>query len=160
LNRALRQVKAWAAEDHGPGSGGNVAGGVGIRELVGDGRDDDPSHHRHMEVGVGRASQAARVVAGRDHIACEPSPAIEVDPPQRHAAGERHHERCHRAHRRRDAASLVMSATLPEAFDERGLGFASAYVMIQVGRTVVVLLLLGRDHQLTPMGPDRQTWRR
>jgi low temperature requirement protein LtrA len=47
-------------------------------------------------------------------------------------------------------ASLVMSATLPEAFDERGLGFASAYVMIQVGRTVVVLLLLGRDHQLTP----------
>jgi hypothetical protein len=32
--------------------------------------------------------------------------------------------------------------------------------MIQVGRTVVVLLLLGRDHQLTPMGPDRQTWRR
>jgi low temperature requirement protein LtrA len=47
-------------------------------------------------------------------------------------------------------ASLAMSATLPEAFDERGLGFASAYVMIQVGRTVVVLLLLARDHQLTP----------
>jgi low temperature requirement protein LtrA len=37
-------------------------------------------------------------------------------------------------------ASLVMSATLPEAFDDRGLGFASAHVMIQVGRTVVVLL--------------------
>jgi len=47
-------------------------------------------------------------------------------------------------------ASLVMSATLPEAFDERGLGFASAYVMIQVGRNVVVFFLLGRDHQLTP----------
>ena len=47
-------------------------------------------------------------------------------------------------------ASLVMSATLPEAFDERGSGSGSAYVMIQVGRTVVVLLLLGRDHQLTP----------
>jgi len=40
-------------------------------------------------------------------------------------------------------ASLVMSATLPGAFDERGLGFASAYVMIQVGRTMVVLLSLG-----------------
>jgi hypothetical protein len=48
-------------------------------------------------------------------------------------------------------ASLVMSATLPEAFDERGLGFASAYAMIQVGRTVVVRLAGPRP----PAHPER-----
>jgi hypothetical protein len=35
-------VKGWAAEDHRRGTGGNVAAGVGNRELV-SGRDDDPS---------------------------------------------------------------------------------------------------------------------
>jgi low temperature requirement protein LtrA len=32
-------------------------------------------------------------------------------------------------------ASLIMSATLPEAFGERGLLFAGAYAAMQVGRT-------------------------
>lgn len=41
--------------------------------------------------------------------------------------------------------SLVMSATLPEAFGDRGLVFAGAFVAIQVGRTTIAVLAL-RDH--------------
>jgi hypothetical protein len=37
-----RQVKGGAAEDHRRGTGGNVAAGVGNRELVGDGRAERP----------------------------------------------------------------------------------------------------------------------
>jgi low temperature requirement protein LtrA len=36
-------------------------------------------------------------------------------------------------------ASLLMSATLPEAFGERGLVFAGAYVAMQIGRTSFVV---------------------
>jgi low temperature requirement protein LtrA len=43
-------------------------------------------------------------------------------------------------------ASLVMSAAIPEAFDERGLVFALAYVAIQVGRTAFAVLALGANH--------------
>jgi low temperature requirement protein LtrA len=39
-------------------------------------------------------------------------------------------------------ASLIMSATLPEAFGERGLVFAAAYAAMQVGRTVFVVAAL------------------
>ena len=42
-------------------------------------------------------------------------------------------------------ASLLMSATLPEAFGERGLLFAGAYVAMQVGRTIFVVAALGED---------------
>jgi low temperature requirement protein LtrA len=42
-------------------------------------------------------------------------------------------------------ASLLMSATLPEAFGERGLQFATAYVAMQVGRTVFVVAALGDE---------------
>jgi low temperature requirement protein LtrA len=48
-------------------------------------------------------------------------------------------------------ASLVMSAAIPEAFSERGLAFALAYVAIQTGRTAFVVLVLGADH---PLGGD------
>jgi low temperature requirement protein LtrA len=47
--------------------------------------------------------------------------------------------------------ALVMAAAIPLAFGSRGLLFATAYVTIQVGRTAVVLLLLGRDHALAPI---------
>ncbi len=40
-------------------------------------------------------------------------------------------------------ASLVMSVAIPEAFGERGLMFALAYVAIQLGRTVFAVLALG-----------------
>ncbi|TCV96377.1 low temperature requirement protein LtrA [Luteibacter rhizovicinus] len=43
---------------------------------------------------------------------------------------------------------LVMAASIPEAFVGRGLAFAACYVTIQVGRTLLVLLHLGRDHSL------------
>ena len=46
-------------------------------------------------------------------------------------------------------ASLIMSASIPEAFGARGLGFAGAYVALQVGRTVWVVVALGRDHELS-----------
>ena len=44
---------------------------------------------------------------------------------------------------------LLMSAVLPEAFGERGLIFAICYVGIQIGRTVFVLMMLGRGNALT-----------
>lgn len=37
------------------------------------------------------------------------------------------------------AAGLVLSASIPTAFTERGFGFAGAYVAMQVGRTLFVL---------------------
>src|SRR5215210_4112265 len=40
-------------------------------------------------------------------------------------------------------ASLVMSVAIPEAFDERGLMFALAYVGIQLVRTLFAVLALG-----------------
>jgi low temperature requirement protein LtrA len=45
-------------------------------------------------------------------------------------------------------ASLVMSVAIPEAFGERGLIFALAYVVIQVGRTGFAVLALGASHPL------------
>ncbi len=50
-------------------------------------------------------------------------------------------------------ASLVMSVAIPDAFGERGLMFALAYVTIQVGRTAFVFFALirslGRSHPLS-----------
>src|SRR5215207_508640 len=46
-------------------------------------------------------------------------------------------------------ASLVMSVALPDAFGDRGLMFASAYVAIQVGRTAFTVLALGASHPLS-----------
>src|SRR5688572_12710208 len=46
-------------------------------------------------------------------------------------------------------ASLLMSVAIPEAFGERGLMFASAYVAIQVGRTAFVLVALGGNRPLS-----------
>jgi low temperature requirement protein LtrA len=46
--------------------------------------------------------------------------------------------------------ALILAAAIPDAFGERGLIFAMAYIGIQVGRTGFVVLLLGRDHVLAP----------
>jgi low temperature requirement protein LtrA len=47
-------------------------------------------------------------------------------------------------------ASLLMSVSIPEAFGERGLMFALAFVAIQVGRTAfAVLALVGASHPLS-----------
>src|SRR5918999_509569 len=47
-------------------------------------------------------------------------------------------------------ASLLMSVAIPEAFGERGLMFALAYVAIQAGRTAfAVLALYGASHPLS-----------
>jgi len=45
-------------------------------------------------------------------------------------------------------ASLVMSASIPEAFGDQGLVFAAALVVINVGRTVFALLALDRNRHL------------
>ena len=42
------------------------------------------------------------------------------------------------------AAGLVLSASIPQAFGSRGLAFASAYVFMQVGRSLFMLWTLGR----------------
>jgi low temperature requirement protein LtrA len=44
--------------------------------------------------------------------------------------------------------SLVMSMAIPEAFGEQALTFAIAYVVIQLGRSVILLAALGRGHPL------------
>src|ERR687892_133903 len=46
-------------------------------------------------------------------------------------------------------ASLVMSVAIPEAFGERGLMFALAYVAIQLVRTLFAVLALGAFHPLS-----------
>ncbi|MGC4026938.1 MAG: low temperature requirement protein A [Mesorhizobium sp.] len=46
--------------------------------------------------------------------------------------------------------ALLMSSSIPGAFEERGLVFAAAYVAIQAGRTAYIVWLLGRDHPLSP----------
>ncbi len=45
---------------------------------------------------------------------------------------------------------LVLAASLPGAFADRGLGFALSYIGIQLGRSVYVLWMLGPSHALTP----------
>jgi low temperature requirement protein LtrA len=59
-------------------------------------------------------------------------------------------------------ASLVMSVAIPEAFDERGLMFALAFVAIQVGRTgfmlVAVRRSLGKSHPLSRNVQRVLTW--
>lgn len=45
-------------------------------------------------------------------------------------------------------ASLVLSVAIPEAFSERGLMFALAYVAIQLGRTLFVIATLDRSSLL------------
>jgi low temperature requirement protein LtrA len=45
-------------------------------------------------------------------------------------------------------ASLIVSATLPDAFGERGLVFAVTYVIMQLGRTCFVVLAARRDPML------------
>lgn len=45
---------------------------------------------------------------------------------------------------------LIMAASIPQAFSDRGLIFAGAYVAMQVGRTAFIALQLPADHPLTP----------
>lgn len=45
--------------------------------------------------------------------------------------------------------ALIMASALPQAFGERGLIFALAYVAIQVGRTGFILWQLGPNHALS-----------
>ncbi|MEJ8858058.1 low temperature requirement protein A [Variovorax robiniae] len=46
--------------------------------------------------------------------------------------------------------ALVMASALPQAFGERALVFAGCYAAIQVGRTLWVLLALGKGDALVP----------
>jgi low temperature requirement protein LtrA len=46
--------------------------------------------------------------------------------------------------------ALIMASAIPDAFGDRGLIFAAAYIGIQAGRTGFVIFLLGRDHALHP----------
>jgi low temperature requirement protein LtrA len=47
-------------------------------------------------------------------------------------------------------ASLVVSATLPAAFGDRGLVFAVTYVVMQLGRTIFVMFAVRREAVLLP----------
>jgi low temperature requirement protein LtrA len=54
-------------------------------------------------------------------------------------------------------ASLVISASLPRAFGDRGLVFAAADVALTIGRTLLVLAAIRRDHHLTKV-VGRAVW--
>ena len=55
-------------------------------------------------------------------------------------------------------ASLVMSASIPEAFGDQGLVFAAALVAINVGRTLFALAALGRRHHLSRIFQRVMVW--
>lgn len=55
-------------------------------------------------------------------------------------------------------ASLVMSASIPAAFGDRGLLFAAPLAAIQVGRTAFVLVGLGRSHHLSGNFQRAMVW--
>ncbi len=48
------------------------------------------------------------------------------------------------------ALGLVMAASIPEAFNERGLVFACCIAAMQVGRSAFAVFQLGRNNALTP----------
>ena len=54
--------------------------------------DDDARHHHGMDEVVGGAAQPAGVVRAGDHLGGRLGALVEVQPPQRHRAGERDHE--------------------------------------------------------------------
>lgn len=45
--------------------------------------------------------------------------------------------------------SLIMSSAIPNAFGDRALMFAVSYVAIQVGRPLMILLMIGKDSPLS-----------
>jgi low temperature requirement protein LtrA len=55
-------------------------------------------------------------------------------------------------------ASLIMSASIPDAFAADGVRFAVALVAIQIGRTVFALIVLEPCHQLTPIFRRALVW--
>jgi low temperature requirement protein LtrA len=54
-------------------------------------------------------------------------------------------------------AGLVLSASIPGAFEERGLSFALAFVAIQVGRSLFMLWALGRSNHANTRNFQRIT---
>jgi low temperature requirement protein LtrA len=55
-------------------------------------------------------------------------------------------------------ASLLMSAAIPLAFTRRAALFAGAYVVMQVGRNVSAMLMLGRRERLRPVFERMVAW--
>jgi low temperature requirement protein LtrA len=55
-------------------------------------------------------------------------------------------------------ASLLMSAAIPTAFTSHAAVFAGAYVVLQVGRNVSAMLLLGRHERLRPVFERIVVW--
>ena len=55
-------------------------------------------------------------------------------------------------------ASLLMAASLPEAFGHRGMLFAGIYVALQVGRNAAAAWLLTRRHRLRAVFERLVVW--
>jgi low temperature requirement protein LtrA len=55
-------------------------------------------------------------------------------------------------------ASLLMAASLPEAFEEHGVLFGVSYVVLQVGRNVAAAALLKRGHPLRAVFERLVVW--
>jgi low temperature requirement protein LtrA len=54
--------------------------------------------------------------------------------------------------------SLIMSSAIPHAFTDRALMFAVSYVAIQVGRPLVILLMIGKDSSLSTTFQGIVSW--
>lgn len=55
-------------------------------------------------------------------------------------------------------ASLVMSASIPRAFEDQGSLFAGAYVVLTIGRTVFAIVGFGRGHHLSKVFARPLVW--
>ncbi len=55
-------------------------------------------------------------------------------------------------------ASLILSSSVPEAFGERGLAFATSLVVILVGGTMVLLTAMERRHHLSAVFERALIW--
>ena len=44
---------------------------------------------------------------------------------------------------------LIIAAAIPDAFGDKGLIFALCYVVTQIGRSAIILFMLGKKHHLT-----------
>src|SRR5918998_110838 len=102
--RVSGQKQRRSSEGQRDGGGRAEIVGVGDDQLVASGDRNDARDHRQVEVGVRGASYPTWVLRGGEDLTSGLRGAGEVEPPQRHAAEEGHHERRYRGHGRLDLA--------------------------------------------------------
>ena len=88
-----RQEQCRTAEHGGHDLRAGVSQRVGDDQLVADGGDDDPGHHRDVEVGVGKPTQPSGIARRLEGTLRGIEAEVEIDPPECDAAQEGDDER-------------------------------------------------------------------